>query len=86
MARTPNDRYLQSGWDSPAVSVVAITPADADLADDCRALWIGTAGNVVVTCPDGSTATFACVASQLLPVVTRRVAAATTAGSIVGLL
>ncbi len=46
---------------------------------------VGGAGTLVITCPDGTSATFTCTAGQILPVVARRVAAASTATGIVGM-
>lgn len=87
MAIPIRDRYMEANWAAPAVSVVSITPADADLADDLRGFYVGGAGNVVVRCPDGSTATFTAVpVGQFIPVLCRQIRAATTATNIVGLL
>lgn len=73
--------------ESPAFHVVAITAADADLATDVRALYVGTGGNVKITTSGGTTATFANVPSgTLLPVRCRRVwTTGTTATDFTGL-
>ena len=43
------------GLDSPAGNVVAVTPIDtANLAQVTRALYIGGAGNVQITDPNGN--------------------------------
>lgn len=72
---------------APAVGVVTITPADADLVRDIRSFYVGTTGNVSVTCPDGSSALFKNIpAGLIIPVECRRVNLTnTTAADIVGL-
>jgi hypothetical protein len=64
-----------------------ITPADADLAYSTRGLYIGTGGTVVVILAnDTSALTFYNVPSgSILPLVCKRVTAATTASQIIGL-
>ena len=63
----------------PGASVVTVTQSDtADITkkngEYPRALWIGGAGNVKLTTPDGVDAVFEGVpAGTLLPVRTRRV-------------
>lgn len=71
----------------PARNAVAITPADADLADYPAALFIGTTGNVTVDLVDsGSNITFKNVPSgSILPISVKRVRAATTAADIIGI-
>ena len=72
---------------SPSAAFSPIVPGDAELAQPTRALYIGVAGNVVVT-PLGAPTdvTFVGVqAGSILPVQVTRVRPATTAGSIVGL-
>lgn len=86
MGNPVRDRYMDAAWAAPAIGVVSITPADADLADDLRGFYVGVTGNVAVQCPDGTTATFVGVpVGQIIPVLCRQIKAATTAGSIVGL-
>lgn len=72
---------------SAAMSVQAVTPSDtAALPAGCKGLWIGGAGNVVVTMWDGTTATFSAVpAGTSLPVSPKLVKAATTATLIIAL-
>ena len=80
---TNNVRELVS-----AEKFYAVTPADGtDLTNgQCRALFIGVAGNVVVHNADGDSVTFAAAASQVLPIRTTRVLATnTTATGIVAL-
>jgi hypothetical protein len=63
----------------PGASVVTVTQSDtADIdkrnGEYPRALWVGGAGNVKLTTPDGVDAVFEGVAAgTLLPVQTRRV-------------
>lgn len=87
MAIPIRDRYMEAAWAAPAVGVVAITPADADLADDLRGFYVGGAGNVSVTCPDGSTAVFTAIpVGAVISVLCRRInLTGTTATLIVGL-
>lgn len=64
-----------------------ITPADATvLTPTWGGLFIGGAGNVVVTTLDGNIVTFTGVlAGTILPIVVTRVRTATTATNIVGM-
>lgn len=73
-------------WLGPADSYSAVTPSDATVVD-CRALWIGTGGNVAVKASaSASTVTFANVPDgTLLSIVAYHVMAATTATGIVAL-
>ena len=68
----------------PARRVAAVTPSDTTDLSGCRALWIGTGGNVVIKCVDDASAvTLAVPTGTLLPVFAARVMAATTATGIV---
>lgn len=72
--------------DSCASNAQAITPADTDLTAEARALYVGGSGDVKVTTTNGDVVTFAnVVAGSILPVSVKRVWAATTASSIIGL-
>lgn len=70
----------------PASGAAAVTPSDSTELN-CRALYVGTSGNVVVHMPNRDTAiTFSGVlGGTILPVSVRRVMAATTASNIVAL-
>ena len=70
----------------PASGAAAVTPSDS-IELDCRALYIGGTGNVVVHMPNRDTPiTFHNVlAGTILPVSVRRVLLATTATNIVAL-
>lgn len=78
-----------TGFSSPARNAFAVTPNSAnDLPTFCRALYIGTGGNIRVTTARGDTVTFTNVqGGSVLPVACRRVLAApdTTASGIVAL-
>ena len=64
----------------------AVTPADATvLPPTWGGLWVGGAGNVVVTTLDGTIVTFVVAANTWLPIVVTRVRTATTATNIVGM-
>ena len=76
------------GLTSPADNAAAVTPSDStDLAFISRALYVGGAGNIIVTMAGGGDVTFSAVpAGSILPVrVTRVKATSTTATSIVNL-
>lgn len=70
----------------PARGYQAVTPSDNTVLN-CRALYIGGTGNVVLQMPDREeVVTFNNVlAGTILPVSARRVMAATTATNIVAL-
>jgi hypothetical protein len=73
----------------PASKLVAITPADAtDLSGlKLRGLWVGGVGNVtVIALNDTAAVTLSAVpAGTFLPLMVKKVMAATTATLIVGL-
>lgn len=77
------------GPDWPATKLRAVTPADGtDLPDGiCRALFIGTAGDLVLLAAEDETAVLMpSVQAGILPVSTKRVlATGTTATGIVAL-
>ena len=72
---------------------LAVTPSDTTVYGNSAssrrpfaALWIGTAGNVVIQSPMGNSATFAVAANSKLEVAGNMVkATGTTAGGIVAL-
>lgn len=85
------DRYsnLSPGLSSPAIDGFAVTPNNStDLTENCRALYIGTAGNVALITAKGTTLTFVGLqAGQTLSVRASRVlSTGTTAGSIIALV
>jgi hypothetical protein len=72
----------------PALSAADVVPADADLPNYSRMLYIGTGGanaNVHVTTINGSEVTFKNVPVGILMVQARRVWADTSAGDILAL-
>ena len=78
---------FSSSPDSCARVAFAVTPADSDLVQPARALYVGGAGNLVITTTGGSVVTLAGVAAgSFVPISVKRVAAASTATSIVGLV
>ena len=70
-----------------AHGAVAVTPSDSTELPVTRALFIGTAGDVVVTMADGQTPiTFANIANAtMLPIQVQKVLAATSASDILAL-
>lgn len=70
----------------PAKGAISITPADVDLTYPIRALYVGTAGDVIVEMLTGDVVTFVGVAaSTVLPIAPKQVRTGTTALNIVGL-
>jgi hypothetical protein len=77
----------RKGYSDPAYDGFAITPADADLTIPARALYVGTGGDLAVVMFDGSALIFKNVSSgSILSIAVKRVAAATTAADIIGLV
>jgi hypothetical protein len=76
--------------DSPGAGVVAVTPADADVAEPFRSLVVFGAGDVKFTALDGSSDTWTIPSGAVpfvVPVAVKRVwATGTTATGIKGLL
>lgn len=61
-----------------------ITPADADVATNWRALYIGGTGHVRVTTVDGNDTLFSAVpAGTILPVAVKRVWTTTTTATLI---
>jgi len=64
-------------------SAAAITKSDTvDLAKLSDAIYVGGAGVVVVVFPDGSKASFTCVAGQILPVKAKRIDSTNTTATL----
>lgn len=74
--------------DSCAVNCIAITPADTDLVQPVRAIYVGGSGNLKINDTGNGAVTFYNVpAGVILPVMARRIyATGTTATNIVGLI
>lgn len=80
---------FSSGLLAPATEAFAITPNDTtDLTLVTRALYVGTAGDIVAVMKSGSEVTFSNVPSgSILPIRAERIkATGTTATHILGLL
>lgn len=79
---------LSEGLSGPADNLVAITPSDStDLANVSRAIYVGAAGNIVVTpAAGGDNVTLTVVAGAVLPIrVSRVLSTGTTASGLVNL-
>jgi hypothetical protein len=64
----------------------AITPSDTDKLQQCEAIFVGGAGDVIVQMSGSTTSiTFTAPAGAILPIKAQRVMAATTATALVGL-
>lgn len=89
MPATDQFSSFSEGLTSPADNAVAVTPNDStDLTYTTRAVYVGGAGNMVVTMAGGgSNVTFTGIpAGSLLPIrVSRILSTSTTATSIVAL-
>ena len=74
--------------DSCAVNCIAITPADTDLVQPVRAIYVGGSGNLKISDTGGGAVTFSNVpAGVILPVMARRIwSTGTTASNIIGLI
>jgi hypothetical protein len=78
-ARTANDTVSAHG-------AATVTPSDATVLQNVRALFVGTAGNLNVKTADGQTVLFTNVGAGIFPVqVTQVLATSTTASNIVAL-
>lgn len=86
---TDNYSNLQPGLSSPAIDGFAVTPNDStDLTQTSRALYIGTAGTVVLITSKGTTLNFVGLqAGQTLSVRAARVlSTGTTCTNIIALV
>lgn len=74
--------------DSCASRAFSVTPADSDMAQSARAVYIGTGGDMKVTTVGGDVVTFTNLsAGSLMPVSVKRIwSTGTTASGIVGLI
>lgn len=76
----------RSADDAPAYNAAAVTKSDATVLPTTRALYIGVAGDVVVTMAGGATPiTFKAAPVGILPIQVTKVLAATTATDILAL-
>ena len=71
----------------PAYSAKSITPSDTDEFPVTRAIYVGSAGDIVVVMGDGTQLTFAgAVAGSVLPIRVKKVLSTdTTASSLIAL-
>ena len=88
--QTDKFRFFPATFEGPATKGFAITSNEsANLAFTTRAVYVGSAGNLVVEMADdasGTTTTFAAVpAGTTLPIRIRKVRTVGTANSVVGL-
>ena len=86
MAINPGD-FSSSGVTSPAGHAEAITPADTDMTQLCRSVYVGVAGNLAVKMAGDEIVTFIAVAAgSVLPIRCKQIRATnTTAASIIAL-
>ena len=68
--------YLSS---SPATRHYAITPADAPLGFEIRALYVAVGGDLVIRDWEGVDVTYPVIAGQVFPFSARQVRSGTTA-------
>lgn len=69
-----------------AHGAVAVTASDATVFPVCRALYVGTTGNLNVRMPDGMTIVFANVPVGIFPIqVDQVLSTSTTASNIIAL-
>lgn len=79
---------VELSWSDPGFHAASITPNDnADLATQCRAIYVGAVGNVAVIMAGGESVTFNSVpAGTILPIVCNRVmSTGTTATQLVAI-
>ena len=83
----PTQAFERADDTVSAKRAVAVTPSDATVLSNTRALYIGTAGNLAVTMNDGVSATFSnVIGGTILPVqVTKVLSTGTTASNIVAM-
>lgn len=80
----PKEPYRDLSSTIPASRASAVTPSDSQVIEICRALYVGSGGDVAVVMADGGSITFAGVASgTILPIqVSKVLATGTNAASI----
>ncbi len=74
-----------SGHVTSSESWFDLTPSDVTVHEGIRALFVGTAGDVVAEGHNGVQATFKAVAGETLFIRPKKVLTGTTASAIVGL-
>jgi hypothetical protein len=83
----PHSTFAETATEVPAAHAATITPADSDLDDVTRAVYVGGAGDLAVQMLGGEIVTFVAVpAGSLLPIRVKQIRSTnTTATSIVSL-
>jgi len=83
----PDFKNFSNDPTAPATRLVAITPADSDLARPIRAFYVGVAGNITLTPVYGDPVLLTAVsAGAVYPFAAIRISATgTTASGIVGI-
>jgi hypothetical protein len=71
---------------APATKLVLVTPSDSTVLN-CRAIWVGGAGNVSIIAKDDTAAVLlsGVAAGTLIPISCSKIMAATTATLVVAL-
>lgn len=85
------DRFGDTGhvFDAPATDAFEITPSDStNFNENCRAIYVGTGGDITLVTKGGQTVTFVQVPSgAILPIRASRVnATGTDADDLIGLI
>jgi len=86
MPATDDFKSFAPAISDPVAHGVSVAPNDGvDLSHVTRAIYLGGAGDLRVTLPDGNTVTFAAMAAGWHPVRVARIhATGTTASNIIG--
>lgn len=78
--------YRSASSTAPASKATSVTPSDATVFEVCRALYVGTTGNIAVRMADGTSLTFTSVPVGILPIQVDMVkSTGTTASNIIAL-
>lgn len=76
---------FKEGLQSPADEWFPVTPGPTELPFTPRAIYVGTAGDIIMEDKNGDSATFKALSGQLIPVRPRKILAGTTAEDIVAI-
>lgn len=74
--------YRDANATVSAHGAVAVVPSDATVFPVCRALYVGSSGNITLRTPDGQTVLFSNVAAGIFPVQCDMVMSTGTAASL----
>jgi hypothetical protein len=78
------DNFTTIPASAPAFDGAAVTPSDTvDMAKPARALWLGTAGTVVLDTLAGTTLTVVGASAGVLPIACKRVRATGTTATLI---